>query len=115
MYDLLGFCGIDCGKCEIRRAANDRQFALKLIEEWRKSDPKVDETWFVCQGCKGADDVCWGEACAIRKCAVGKGVEHCGRCRDFKCGLILQFESDEHRHHTAAVRYLEKLSKSTEV
>jgi hypothetical protein len=110
VYELLGFCGINCEDCEIRKAANNRDFALRLIDEWNKTNPGVNESQLVCQGCKGEDSICWGNDCAIRICANEKGVDHCGQCFKFKCNLILEFEADEHQHHTSAIRVLEKLS-----
>ena len=110
MYEMMGFCGINCGECEIRRAANDREFAEKLIEIWKESDPDVNESWLKCQGCKGPGDICWGNDCAIRICAMEKGVDHCGQCAGFKCILINRFEADKHLHHTKAVKKLETMS-----
>ena len=113
MYEDMGYCGIDCSNCEIKKAALDPKFADKLVQEWRKSNPDANRFWFRCLGCKGKADVCWGADCGIRICADNKGVEHCAQCPEFKCSLIIKFENDEHRHHTDAIRKLEGLHEKT--
>ncbi len=108
MYELIGYCGISCENCEIRRAANDSEFAKKLIKGWNKSNPEINDPLLKCQGCKGSDDVCWGYDCNIRICASEKCVDHCGQCSDFKCVQIKEFKTDKYRHHSEAIKKLEE-------
>ena len=111
MFEKMGFCGINCDNCDIFKAANDKNFAIELADKWKKWNPKAVASWFQCKGCKGDASLCWSRDCKIMNCAKSKNIEHCGQCSDFKCQLIIDFENDEHKHHSAAIKHLEELSK----
>ena len=50
-----------------------------------------------CKGCKAsAGDMFYGE-CGVAKCAIGKGLAHCGLCPDLPCALLQAvFDHPEH-------------------
>lgn len=62
-------CGILCGGCPFRRARE-------------------------CGGCVEIQKPFWGESCPIKTCCEGRGLDHCGQCGDFPCGLLKQFAYD---------------------
>lgn len=111
---MIAPCGIDCMPCPIRRAADDPEFRAVFTEEARKSwAPDATEDWWRCQGCRGDDSVCWGDGCGIRHCCLEeRKLQDCSWCGDFPCRLILDFEEDEHGHHTAAVGNLRRMRSS---
>ena len=63
-------CGILCGECTYREQMG-------------------------CKGCTKIDKPFWGEVCPVKSCCEGHGLEHCGQCREFPCGLLNQFAYDE--------------------
>ena len=104
----IAACGMDCDACPILRAANDRNYAEKLAEDWRKNGyPKAEADWFKCQGCHGPKSLVWTEYCKIRKCCIEeKKLENCSSCKEFPCKLITKFENDGNSNHKFAVERL---------
>jgi hypothetical protein len=111
---MIAPCGIDCGPCPIRRAANDPGFRARFTEEARGSwAPDATEDWWKCQGCGGDDSLCWGSDCGIRHCCLGeRELQDCSWCADFPCRLIEEFDADEHEHHSDAVDSLRRMRAS---
>ena len=68
--NLIAYCGNYCGACA-----------------WRES--------VGCEGCKAVGGVpFWGE-CDKAKCCIGKGLPHCGGCKELPCALLREFFGDE--------------------
>ena len=69
---MIAMCGAYCGVCE-----------------WKL---KTD-----CPGCQAAKgSMGWGE-CAVARCAIEKGLEHCGLCADVPCETLQgYFDHPEH-------------------
>lgn len=65
-------CGIVCSECEYR-------------------------TQMGCKGCIAIEKPFWGERCPLKTCCEAKGLDNCGRCSEFPCGLLVQFAFDEHQ------------------
>jgi len=63
-------CGILCGVCEYKEKKN-------------------------CGGCVHITKPFWDDACPVKDCCEGKGLEHCGLCSDFPCDLLNQFAYDK--------------------
>jgi hypothetical protein len=62
----IAMCGAYCGACE-----------------WK---PKTN-----CPGCLAAKGkMFWGE-CTVAKCAIEKGITHCGLCSDLVCDTLQGF------------------------
>ena len=68
----IAFCGSYCGGCEWKEKAG-------------------------CQGCQASrGDMFHGE-CAVAKCAISKGLEHCGLCPELPCATLqAAFDHPEH-------------------
>ena len=107
---MLAPCGLTCTDCEIYTAAQDPKKAEELAIEWQKFDKNAKPEWFKCRGCHGEDELVWDGGCDIRECCIKiKKLDNCSLCDDFPCEHILNFENDEHDHHTAAVANLRKI------
>lgn len=63
-------CGLLCGECAYREQMN-------------------------CTGCVQIQKPFWGESCPVKSCCEGRGLDHCGLCGEFPCGLLKQFAYDE--------------------
>lgn len=85
MKDLIGFCGIDCEKCDAFLATlhNDNALREKTAKLWAELNhaPILPEH-INCQGCRveGIKTVFCEGLCAIRKCALSKKLVTCGAC-----------------------------------
>jgi len=111
---VTGACGIECERCPIYIAAHDADYAEELAQQWRRdghSEAKAD--WFRCEGCHGADEVVWGDDCAIRECCkTSRGLDNCSRCEVFPCDTINEFANDGIPHHREAVESLRQRAKN---
>ena len=80
----LAPCGLDCNACGLKGGNCDR--------------------------CHADSDHLWSPDCEIRMCCKFKmNHSNCSECDSFPCQLILDFENDEHIHHTDAVQKLRNL------
>jgi len=69
---LMAMCGAYCGTCE-----------------WR---PKTS-----CPGCLALGGKMFWGTCEVAKCAVDKGLEHCGLCPEVPCATLQgYFDNPEH-------------------
>jgi len=80
---FMGRCGVDCEACEYRKQTG-------------------------CPGCQAAEGkLFWGE-CAVAKCCLGKGHDHCGQCQEFPCAMLNEYAFEpEHGDQGARIRSLE--------
>lgn len=85
--DFRGMCGAYCGTCEWKEKTN-------------------------CQGCqKHQGEMFWG-TCSVAKCAIGKGLEHCGNCEDLPCDMLkAAFNNTEHGDNGERLANLKAWSK----
>lgn len=89
MNKLIAYCGLDCEKCDARKATltNDNALREKTAELWTKlNNVPITAEMINCEGCRvdGAKTPFCDALCPIRQCALGKGVETCGDCADMK-------------------------------
>ena len=49
-----------------------------------------------CKGCLIIDRPFWGECCSVKNCCEGRELEHCGKCDEFPCQLLVKFAYDDH-------------------
>lgn len=89
MESAIAYCGLDCGKCDAYLATihNDQTLREKAAKLWSELNqtPIIPED-IHCEGCRGsgAKTVFCQHICAIRRCALGKGIPTCGQCPGFK-------------------------------
>ena len=92
--NLVGYCGINCSKCEIYIAStnNDEKVKQKLVEDikyFTGLDIKSQE--FNCLGCrhpKSKHKEFMGINCELYKCASKKDPISCGHCSFYPCKKI---------------------------
>jgi len=85
----IGYCGIDCSKCDtfIATKKDDNELRKKVAELWSKlNNVEILSEWINCDGCRidGIKSKYCEIICEIRKCAVQKDdsiKNHtCGKC-----------------------------------
>ena len=93
MKEMIGYCGLDCEKCDAYLATiNDDALREKTAKLWAELNhaPILPEH-INCQGCRvaGIKTVFCDSLCGIRQCALKKGVMTCGDCPDLeKCQMV---------------------------
>ncbi len=105
---LVTYCGLYCDLCDNRTKMPQRATALREImlkgdyEEWGPSLPDFVEFWRFLEGLtQVADDrccrsgKCGAPTCAMRRCAIEKGVVACPDCDDYPCDKIQRFSKSE--------------------
>lgn len=94
MKKLMGACGLCCSECEIYRAYLSDDFEMKraIAEKISKGfGRKVLPEQIICTGCKGEDELCWGEDCEIRMCVTVRGIDFCYQCKNYPCDKLRNF------------------------
>ena len=89
MRNMIGYCGLDCEKCDAYLATihNDQALREKTAELWAKlNDAPILPEHINCEGCRvdGVKTVYCESLCGIRQCALKKGVMTCGGCPDIE-------------------------------
>ncbi len=87
MRDMIGYCGLDCEKCDAYLAAlhDDQALRKKTAKLWAElNNAPILPEHINCQGCRveGVKTVFCDQMCEIRRCALKKGVTTCGDCLD---------------------------------
>jgi len=83
--DNIGYCGLDCSKCEcyIATVKDDDELRKKVAKKWSKlNNVEIPYQAMNCLGCK-QDDVKSGFCefmCEVRKCATAKQYDNCMSC-----------------------------------
>ncbi len=96
MDTIIGYCGIDCSKCEgfIATQSNDRKALEDIAEKWRKqyNSPDITAESVLCDGCtkNGRKSGYCNSLCKIRQCAVKKAVQNCAYCSEYDSCKELQ-------------------------
>lgn len=89
MKSMIGYCGLDCEKCDAYLATinDDQELRIKTAKLWAELNhaPILPEH-INCQGCRaeGVKTVFCESMCGIRQCAMKKGVATCGDCPDLE-------------------------------
>ncbi len=99
MAKIQAYCGIDCGECEayIASQKNDRAGLEATAKKWAEQfgAKAIDAEACVCDGCPSGKRISTAHAatCALRLCAVKRGVETCAHCPDYGCAALQGFFS----------------------
>ncbi|MDE6963245.1 MAG: DUF3795 domain-containing protein [Lachnospiraceae bacterium] len=100
MRDMIGYCGLDCEKCDAYLATinDDQGLREKTAKLWAElNDAPILPEHINCQGCRvaGVKTVFCDSLCDIRQCALKKGVTTCGECPELeKCRMVETITSD---------------------
>ncbi|MBQ9827305.1 MAG: DUF3795 domain-containing protein [Lachnospiraceae bacterium] len=110
MKELIAICGLDCEKCEARRATvnNDNELRNKVAKLWSElNNITITPEMINCEGCRvdGLKTSYCDKYCPIRQCALEKGFGICGECAELetceKLGMIFK-NNDEARDNLKA-------------
>ena len=85
MKKLIAYCGLDCEKCDARKATIDNDHALReeVAKLWSElNGVEITPEMINCEGCRidGVKTPFCDSLCPIRQCALGKALETCGDC-----------------------------------
>jgi hypothetical protein len=88
---IIAFCGLVCTECPayVATQAGDQKKLSQLALEWGSGGQVLSAEDCLCSGCKGRGLLAsFVGQCKIRRCARDRGVETCGHCPDYPCGLL---------------------------
>ena len=92
---MIAYCGIVCTECPgyVATQNNDYEALKQIAKQWTEEfgDPLTPEGC-LCDGCMAdgrKNDHC-GE-CAVRACAIERGVVNCAHCDDYGCQTLTNF------------------------
>ena len=94
MKKLIAYCGIDCEKCDayIATKNNDQALREKTAKLWAElNNAPILPEHINCEGCRvdGKKTIYCDSLCAIRQCALKKGVTTCGICPEMDgCPIV---------------------------
>lgn len=101
MRDMIGYCGLDCEKCDAYLATvnDDQALREKTAKLWAElNNAPILPEHINCQGCRveGMKTVFCDSLCGVRQCALKKGVTTCGDCPELdKCEIIAPIISND--------------------
>lgn len=89
MNEMIGYCGLDCEKCDAYLATvnDDQALREKTAKLWAElNDAPILPEHINCQGCRvdGIKTVFCDSMCEIRQCALKKSVTTCGDCPELE-------------------------------
>ena len=94
MKNMIGYCGLDCEKCDAYLATinDDQALREKTAKLWAElNQAPILPEHIHCQGCRvdGVKTIFCDKLCAIRQCALEKGMATCGNCADLEsCSTV---------------------------
>jgi hypothetical protein len=97
MLESGGYCGIDCDACPALLATrkDDKAALAAVAAEWSKLyGADIPPESIPCAGCFARPPQatgCHAHECAIRTCAMGRGVDTCAECADYACDRLAGF------------------------
>ena len=103
MKNLIGYCGLDCEKCDayIATQNNDQALREKTAKYWSElNGVEITAEMINCDGCRtdGRKTYYCESLCQIKKCAESKKMETCGNCAQIKdcqtIGIIVKNNPD---------------------
>ena len=110
MNKLIAYCGIDCKKCDayIATKNNDQALREKTAKLWAElNNAPILPEHINCEGCRvdGKKTIYCDSLCAIRQCALKKGVTTCGDCPEMDgCPIVGAL----HANNPAALKNLKE-------
>lgn len=96
---MVGFCGINCLECAAYKAtlSADEKGLQEVAAKFGKGVLKPLD--WVCLGCSPQNQhllATYCHSCAIRRCAMAKGVTNCAECESFEgCTTLQEFLTTE--------------------
>ena len=103
MNNMIAYCGLNCEECDAYLATinDDQVLREKTAKKWAQlNNVPILPEHINCEGCrvKGVKTVYCDSLCAIRQCAMKKGMVTCGDCQELetcpKVGIVISNNSD---------------------
>lgn len=93
MKQIFSKCGMRCDLCLIYRhnvEENDRRKEICAVYQKIYPGFTPDPDTIICDGCSCNKEnlILFDPACKARKCVLEKGLEHCGYCSQYPCGIF---------------------------
>jgi len=89
---MIGSCGLNCAECEayLLTQKNDEEGLKALAAKWSKMfGAEIKAADCYCDGCRTEGrKMSHCAVCAVRSCAMGRGVETCAHCDDAICDKL---------------------------
>lgn len=98
MKSFIAYCGLDCERCDARRATinNDNELRIKVAKLWSElNGVEITPEMIHCEGCRvdGVKTPYCDSLCPIRQCGIRKEYETCGDCSEIdsceKVGMVI--------------------------
>ncbi|MEJ2252401.1 MAG: DUF3795 domain-containing protein [Candidatus Lokiarchaeota archaeon] len=102
--NLIAYCGINCGECDIYLAPSNLKISEDLVKKFKGMWDNVKPEDFHCDTCKGNLSLCWTEKCEIRDCCTEKKIEFCSQCNQFPCEVLKNWSKKSERYAEALER-----------
>lgn len=100
MNEFIAYCGLDCSKCDARKATveNNDELRAGVAKKWSELNGiQILPQHINCLGCRaqGVKTVFCEQMCEVRKCNAKKGYESCRMCKEIaQCQKILPFKDN---------------------
>lgn len=117
MKERIGYCGLDCEACDAHLATihNDQALREKTAKLWSElNQAPILPEHINCLGCRedGIKTVFCEHLCAIRQCALQKGVTTCGGCPELEScrtvGAVIQNSPDAKKNLEEVMRLTDR-------
>lgn len=117
--EMMAVCGLDCGRCPIRRFPTDPDAAEGVIKwyrdmGWLEEDEGVAEAverTMYCTGCHGDRTVHWSADCWILQCCVDdRGLQFCYQCEEFPCERLEEWAT-QNEGYAEALQRLRRINR----
>ncbi|MGY5854321.1 MAG: DUF3795 domain-containing protein [Candidatus Thorarchaeota archaeon] len=108
---MQAYCGLICTDCEayIAKRTNDDNLRKKTAKLWTGPTWSVKPGEVNCDGCKSSSGTLFKHCinCAVRACAIEKGVDTCAHCDSYPCTpleAMLDIIGDEAKTNLLQIR-----------
>ena len=99
MDKIIAYCGLNCSECPayVATQSGDPAALERVAAQWREAFnmPDLTAESVICDGCLpsevGGRLSGYCATCAIRACAVERGVVNCAHCVGFACDKLTAF------------------------
>jgi hypothetical protein len=96
MSEMIAYCGLVCSRCPtfIATQNDDDEAREKTVAVYaQKFCMDLQKEDINCDGClsEGGRKIGYCQACEIRQCCIGKGLNHCVICPEEPCSKLVRF------------------------
>ena len=100
MSKMIAYCGLVCTDCPAYVATRafdrgDMDTVQQMVERSRTQfgDPNITAESLMCDGCigDGKRRISYCAECAVRACALERGMANCAHCEQYACDILTKF------------------------